>query len=235
MRAIKGAEAETPRMGVSESEWGKGYEREEWSNQLEAGYGPSRGFTDSEEGKSGPTLEYPPEEIFSQSFEGKRFSQLGDLIDVALMFLSSQVLHSKSQTSGGEKVDIFPLPISGPIIDESPCGSLIRATCRALNVLYDCPPEGAKRVVSAEGLRVLGYIRECVEFVDSWTESIGGLSFDVFFKSKGVDYRGEEVKVAQSFSWESILPALPKEVGQLLFFGNPPLCGELSLLSSSGT
>ena len=214
MRAIKRAEAGTPRMGVSDSEWGKEYEREEWSNQLEAGYGPSRCFTEAEEGKSGPTLEYPAAKVFLQSLEGKRFSQLGDLIDVALMFLSSQFLRSKSQTSGRERVDIFPLPISGPIIDESPCGSLIRATCRALNVLYDCPPEGVKRVASAEGLRVLGYIRECVEFVDSWTESFGGLSF-VFFKSKGVDYRGEEVKVAQSFSWESILPALPQEVGRL--------------------
>ena len=37
--------------------------------------------------------------------------------------------------------------------------------------------------------------------------------FDAFFKAKGVDYRGEEVKIAQRFSWSSISPALPPEVG----------------------
>lgn len=39
--------------------------------------------------------------------------------------------------------------------------------------------------------------------------------FGDLFDVKGVDYRGEEVKLAKPFSWPSIAPALPSEVGSL--------------------
>jgi hypothetical protein len=52
-----------------------------------------------------------------------------------------------------------------------------------------------------------------VETVGSWNEVFPRLSFDTFFKSKGVDYRGEEVRLAQRITWETISPAMPPEVG----------------------
>ena len=59
------------------------------------------------------------------------------------------------------------------------------------------------------------------------------LTLMLFFLSKGVDYRGEEVKVAQRICWDSISPAFPPEVGgvSLLDFctlGTKILCGALS-------
>lgn len=36
-----------------------------------------------------------------------------------------------------------------------------------------------------------------------------------FFSSRGIDYRGEEVKRARKFRWENISPALPKEIGRV--------------------
>ena len=49
--------------------------------------------------------------------------------------------------------------------------------------------------------------------MQGWSEVFPDICFDIFFRSKGVDYRGEEVKVAQKFCWASIAPALPPEVG----------------------
>ena len=41
------------------------------------------------------------------------------------------------------------------------------------------------------------------------------LSWDDFFLVKGVDYRGEEVKVGRWFQWNNIAPALPAEIGRV--------------------
>ena len=36
-----------------------------------------------------------------------------------------------------------------------------------------------------------------------------------FFQTRSIDYQGEEVKIAKSFQWENISPALPKEIGRV--------------------
>lgn len=41
------------------------------------------------------------------------------------------------------------------------------------------------------------------------------MTFDDFFVHRGVDYSGEEIKVARSISWEQIEASLPSEVGTL--------------------
>ena len=44
-------------------------------------------------------------------------------------------------------------------------------------------------------------------------EECEDFEWDVFFKTRSIDYQGDEVKIAMSFQWENICPALPKEVG----------------------
>ena len=57
------------------------------------------------------------------------------------------------------------------------------------------------------GKDVLRFQRmDCVLETFSWSS---------FFASRGIDYKGDEVKVARSFSWEHIRHALPKEVGRV--------------------
>ena len=56
-------------------------------------------------------------------------------------------------------------------------------------------------VCKAKGIEFLG---KAVEELGELCVPFGDVSFDSFFRSKGVDYAGEEVKVAQYFCWESI-------------------------------
>ena len=194
----------------------------------EFGAKPPFGFTSSElavEGeKFGMSQEYPPAVTRSDttnfcledrcSLEGKDLVAMGSILNVILdEFLNKGSMHSKSKSSGLVKCCIFPLPLSSEILGNSPYPSMARATCRALNLLYGESDDGKSGRPSAARDRALGFICQCVESVGSWGESFPKISFDKFFKSKGVDYRGEEVKIAQRISWETISPALPPEVG----------------------
>ena len=178
----------------------------------------------AEEGKFGVTQEYLPAgeayrstPFWSNKFkglDGKGLVSMGELLnDILDEFQYNGILHSRPQPSGHVPSCIFPLPLSSEILGSSPCASMARATCRALNFLYGESDGGKKVKPSKARDRALGFIRQCVEYVGEWNEVFPDISFDTFFKTKGVDYRGEEVKIAQRFTWETISPALPPEVG----------------------
>ena len=44
-------------------------------------------------------------------------------------------------------------------------------------------------------------------------ETIEEFDWSSFFQCRTIDYKGEEVKTAKTFSWAHIGPALPKEIG----------------------
>eukprot|EP00438_Fugacium_kawagutii_P013582 Skav223043 [mRNA] locus=scaffold1069:163813:168437:+ [translate_table: standard] len=48
-----------------------------------------------------------------------------------------------------------------------------------------------------------------------WDEQVTSISFEQFFRSKNVDYQGEEIKIAQRIVWEAVENSLPDGVGQL--------------------
>ena len=45
------------------------------------------------------------------------------------------------------------------------------------------------------------------------TDTVDEFDWAEFFRCRTIDYRGEEVKTARSFSWANIGPTLPKEIG----------------------
>lgn len=49
--------------------------------------------------------------------------------------------------------------------------------------------------------------------VAAWNERSPPVTWEEFFKVRGIDYRGEEVLTAQPIRWENVSPALPDEVG----------------------
>ena len=58
---------------------------------------------------------------------------------------------------------------------------------------------------------------------------LDAFEWNEFFANRSVDYQGEEVKVARSFCWSNIAPALPQEIGvvplsEVLHFGDSALC-----------
>lgn len=181
--------------------------------------------TPLEEGKAGPSQEYPPSGPSNPSttffekdcgaLEGRKLVAVGGYLMKVMDDLGFDefVQHGKPQPTGLGKDHVFPLPWSSKLVQMSSCAPLVAATCRALNQLYGVTAVDEKSVPSAASLRALSFVIKCVESWDKWDELFPVMDFDVFFRAKGVDYRGEEVRVAQRFSWASISPALPPEVG----------------------
>ena len=77
----------------------------------------------------------------------------------------------------------------------------------AVPASQDSPNEAQKKVVSS--------LQAALDNFWGWTEEVPQGNFKDLFRVKGVDYRGEEVKLAKSFSWASISGAFPPEVGSL--------------------
>ena len=48
-----------------------------------------------------------------------------------------------------------------------------------------------------------------------WNAPVARESWTEFFRTRGIDYKGEEVKSALPIQWENVAPALPGEVGQV--------------------
>lgn len=174
--------------------------------------------------KSGSSQEYLPPlarhgttSFFSWesgNLDGKKVVQMGSLLNRILDdFNRSSFLHSKSQPLGVGNEQVFPLPLSSKIIRGSSYPEMVVATCRALNLLHGESAERKKADLSPACRRALEFVVRCVENMGRWEDFFTPINFDIFFRSKGVDYRGEEVKIAQRFSWKSISPALPPEVG----------------------
>eukprot|EP00438_Fugacium_kawagutii_P025239 Skav236128 [mRNA] locus=scaffold900:368879:380005:- [translate_table: standard] len=115
---------------------------------------------------------------------------------------------------------VFPLPFSSARLtllfpDVSPSGiSCLRCVVVSLNSLYgvaslvDFEPNKLQR-------RVLQELWDNVERVLNWEERSPEVTWNSFFRVKGVDYKGDEVCTAQRIQWENVCAALPSEVGSV--------------------
>ena len=109
---------------------------------------------------------------------------------------------------------LLPLPLDGYDFVPEHLMSWQKVLLAAINSLYGSsaplqlsPTAGQKRLV--QGL--LPFLERFGRF----TEKIPKTDFETVFQTRGINYRGEEIKLAQSFSWLSIKSALPQEVGTL--------------------
>ena len=113
---------------------------------------------------------------------------------------------------------VFPLPSSLSTLNlmfpsESPCVlDLLRSLVLALNSLNG---EGlvASGAPSRFQQRILANLLIDCRRVAAWNERSPPVTWEEFFKVRGIDYRGEEVLTAQPIRWENVSPALPDEVG----------------------
>eukprot|EP00435_Cladocopium_sp_Y103_P020901 s2412_g5.t1 len=142
---------------------------------------------------------------------GAAFSTLGDPIFNALLPL---IWTRSGKTMTMATDSIFPLPLEGYELVPPEQTGWLKAVLTALNSLYgsgmtssSCPSPSQKRVAST----VLSFLSRMWE----WKELVPQDTFEDFFNVRGVDYRGEEIKLARSFNWECIAGALPQEVGTL--------------------
>lgn len=84
----------------------------------------------------GPTLS-TPESSISPIQEGQGFCSLGPFLNRVLKNFELRLgSHSKSQSMARGCSDVFPLPVSGPLFEESLHPEMLSAACRALNLMY---------------------------------------------------------------------------------------------------
>ena len=143
----------------------------------------------------------------------------GDTLGSVSKWLDSRVdaffaRHCKTMSTGR----LFPLP-------SSPCtlatifpgvSQTVRCVLRCLVVsLSSLNGEGldGPSVASDFQEEVLKGLLEDCSRVAGWIQEEPHLSWKDFFRTKGADYRGDEILTAQPMRWENVSPALPKEVG----------------------
>ena len=113
---------------------------------------------------------------------------------------------------------VFPLPSSFTTLSQlfpskSPVVlALLRCSVLSLNSLNGEGMDSGSPVSDFKSKVLCGLVVDC-ERIAGWSERSAPVSWDEFFRVKGIDYRGEEVLTAQSIRWENVAPALPKEVG----------------------
>ena len=150
-------------------------------------------------------------------FDGVSFNVLGSR---ALQYLL-EVFPLRSKSTGGcVKGDLFPLPTSRRVLEgycpnlDSDGVSWLISVCLGLNSFWgsqlfnDQDASGVQH--SCLKLMSEDVVRFCL-----LTEKLEAFEWETFFKNRGIDYHGEEVKVARYFTWENVAPALPAEVGRV--------------------
>ena len=148
---------------------------------------------------------------------GLRVLDLG--VVVAQRLLEVFPLRSKSKGRRCPK-DIFPLPTSKGLLEHLFPNLDVRSIfwlvciCVSLNSLWGCdaPFEGEVNPVTK---RCLNLLCQDVERLQSMTGTLENFCWDEFFRTRSVDYKGDEVKTARSFSWQNIKHALPEEIGRV--------------------
>ena len=122
----------------------------------------------------------------------------------------------KTSTSGR----LFPLPSSPNVISQffpshsSGSRVVLRCLVLGLNSLNGEGMAGPSTVSDFQLTVLQGLMSEC-ERVVSWSMEGNAPTWKEFLQVKGIDYKGEEVLLAQQMTWENVSPALPLEVGSV--------------------
>ena len=146
---------------------------------------------------------------------GLGFSQLGHRLLQRLLEVVS--LRSKP-TGGGRVLTIFPLPTSRSILEKmmpqlsEPAVSWLLCVVIGLNSVWGGDIFSSEEASGAQKRCLLDLARDA-ERVAQLPGTLESFEWKDFFANRSVDYQGEEVKVARSFSWDNISPALPREIG----------------------
>lgn len=158
------------------------------------------------------------EKIFgAQCFEGLTLGKLGGRVLQLLL----EVVPLRSKTSGGRIGPcVFPLPTSSKVLQHlfpsfsEDALSWMISLCVGLNTVWG--DETFCEVVKSDVQRMhLVTLADHVRRIEASREVVEEFDWSRFFRSRTVDYHGEEVKVARHFSWHNISPALPPEIGRV--------------------
>lgn len=162
---------------------------------------PSPPLFEAVEGQAPPVMASPlsgEKDVFCMGVQGQEISMLGSIVLQQLL----EVLPLRSKLTGGGTSALFPFPTSiacfsrmWPSLGQEVLAWIV-CTCLALNSFW-----GGKVM----GERILGdHQRECLESIRSEVERFCSLNIQTpavdwqeFFAIRGIDYKGDEIKVAR--------------------------------------
>ena len=141
----------------------------------------------------------------------ENFRQLMSLARSRLVDIEDERMQNMVEDSPNPSDDIFPLPLPLQPRDRSELASA--DLIFGLNLFACGRGDGPRPNRELDGI-VENLCGICERF-KVWDEPLGKLDFRDFFAKRGVTYDGEEVRVAQTLTWEGVRNSLPDEVGRL--------------------
>ena len=154
------------------------------------------------------------EELLSVKGSELELKGLGKLVGDALDYLDDFSTSCRPRSTT-RKYELFPLPVSGVYPPDDPAEPFLQAVVKALNSLHGSGKVGPGEKPSPVARGVIKRLRDIVLTSKVLHEPLPELTFSSFFAHRGVDYSGDEVRLAMPVCWSSIEPSLPDEVGQL--------------------
>eukprot|EP00438_Fugacium_kawagutii_P035919 Skav227992 [mRNA] locus=scaffold390:150806:154332:- [translate_table: standard] len=150
-------------------------------------------------------------EAFFQKFgEEPALADVGQVIQDVLTKFHDTDTCRPSPKAGSR--DLFPLSAAGYPGDLGPRHAAFLALIESLNSLNGVAPQARS---SPTCDRVVKKLAEDVRQADFLEEKLPPIDFKQFFTTRGVDYSGDEIKLAMPLSWESLEPSLPAQVATL--------------------
>ena len=166
-----------------------------------------------------PSHQQPCQDVMEKGesaldLDGRSVQQLGSFLLQRLM----EVTSLRSQLTGCGDTALFPLPTSINLLQtlwatiDSEVLNWVVCVCLGLNSLWGGDNLGEKLLGSKQRV-CLDMIRNEVERFCNLGLKASGVDWQEFFTVRGIDYKGDEVKVARWIKWENVCPALPREIG----------------------
>ena len=174
------------------------------------------------------TCELQDDKVSIQTLRGPTKKSVEDLVGKGLLDVGPKMLQwllevipLRSKHMGRKSGStLFPLPTSSTCL-ASICPELsqeglswLASICLSLNSLWgqDLFHEGAITEAAREAVTLLS---KDVVRLKELTGKIETFQWGDFFSTRGIDYKGDEVKTALQFTWSNIDPALPDEIGRV--------------------
>lgn len=155
------------------------------------------------------------ESFLTEATTALRVGSLGQFVMDALKILEiPKVPSSCRPRSKAGNMELFPIPVPTLHPQAGHVELFLQAIVGSLNSLHS-PGEFRQAPLTAVANEVTKRLRNVIERSPLMDEVLPNISFEDFFSKKGVDYSGDEVRLAQPISWQSVEASLPAEVGTL--------------------
>ena len=145
-----------------------------------------------------------------------KVGSVGSFVVDALEILEVSQISSCRPRSTAGKGELFPIPVGAIHAHDEPHFQFLRAVVVGLNSLHSFGVSGTgEKLISPPHFvwckRLDGILRRSALL----EEPLPTMDFSQFFSQRGLDYSGEEVRLAQPICWKSVESSLPPEVGGL--------------------